>query len=339
MRQLFLYISIVFLFSSCFKEEEKREPITFAFETIDIKSDYSLQYYFNLENKQIVSSNKWNIWDLAFYSKDDDHYVKLNHAANMKAYDTESLDFDGIKKFNESWNSEVDNPTGKRNEIALNIKFYSNNDNDTLFSKQHVYVLLVGSDYKGNKLGYKKVIFEYIYKTNYHIRYANIDGTEEYTKTITKDDKLNFVSFSFKNYGEIINVEPDKTTWDLLFTRSTDVVYRESPIDTIWDYSVTSVLLNPYYTNAYLDEKTMYNDLKSNEINSTKLSNKINTIGYSWKKYDIDGGNSGEYNVSENKTYVIKDDNSYFYKLKFLSFLDPKTNERGSISFQYEIIK
>lgn len=335
MKYLIHLFLITVTFSSCFKEEDKRVANNSESESIKLENDYSMQHYYNLSTQSIVDSHDWIDWNLKFYAQSDNHFVKLNDAANMKAYKANTTDFESVLEFNETWISRVDNPEGDLTKLALDLTF-TDNDSDSLLTNKEVYVLMLGFDAAGNTLGYKKVVIDYFYGNSYHIRFANLDGSEEFEAFIPKDETLNYVSFSFENEGEVVQIEPDNNTWDILFTRSTDVTITNDFTDTIFDYSVTGVILNPYTTQAYLVSDTNFISFNKNNVNEANLTNQLNIIGYDWKSYDLD---KSTYTIRENNFYIIKDGNSLVYKLNFIGFVDPETNERGTISFQYEVLK
>lgn len=335
MKYLIYIFAITLTLSSCFKEEDKREPLKTQVKSIKLESDYSVQHFYKLSDTSIVSSNNWTKWDLKFYAQNNNYYVKLNDAANMKAFNTNSKNFESVKTFNNTWISKVDNPEGDLNLLALDLEFISNGS-DTLFTNKNVYVLLLGTDAAGNEIGYKKIVIDYFYGNHYHIRFANLDGSEEFEAIIAKDETLNYVYFSLNNQGEIVTVEPDRNTWDLVFTRSTDITIKNDFTDTIFDYSVTGVILNPYSTQAYQIIDENFASTNKDNVNSLDFTNQLNAIGYNWKSYDLE---NSVYAVRKNNYYIIKDGNSLVYKLKFISFVDPVTNNRGTISFEYEVLK
>lgn len=333
-----LYISIILLLSSCFKEEDKRALNSSASVSILLGEDYGNVFYYNLATNTIVSQNLWSDWDLAFYAQEDDYYIKLNHGANMKAFNPESRDFESVTALDPNLDSKVDNASGNKEKHALQFTI-KNSSNDTTYYNEDVYILLIGSNALGNKMGYKKISLLYTYLNQYRLKYANLDNTESHEITIAKDVTTNYVYFTFKGEGSEIIIEPDKTTWDLVFTRSTDETYLIDSSEYVPDYTVTSVLLNPYSSKAYLekeDEENDYSNFNLNKIEHSILTDKLNIIGYNWKAYDL---NTGIYVARPDQFYVIKDVNDFYYKMKFLSFYDPETNLKGTMSFKYEVIK
>lgn len=331
MKQLLLLFSVLILFSACFKEEDKRENISSGAASMKVGEDYGNQIFFNLNTQEVISENRWEIWNLAFYAQDDDFYIKLCHPAFMKAYKP-NLSFNEINDFDNNWEYEIDFHLKDTSNLALSFEI-DFEANDTTYYKDKTYVLMLGMATNGDELGYKKISLLYTYQNFYYIHYANLDGTEEVFVNIEKDNTLNYVYYSFNNGGEIVNVEPDKTTWDFLFSRTTELLFANNePIP----YSVVSVLLNSFSVKAYVEKEMKYKDINLESIKNDEFINLENTIGHSWKYYDLD---NAQYLIVPDKYYVIQDINNYYYKLKFLSFLDPETNIKGTISFEYELLK
>jgi hypothetical protein len=335
MKNISIALFLLLLLTSCFKEEDKRPKIESASISMKLGEDYGNVFYYNLASQTIVSQNKWNDWDLAFYAQDDDFFIKLNHGANMKAFKTNATLLEAVTSLDPNIKPKVDDATGDRAKIALNYT-QDFTSNDTIYFNDAVYILLLGTDALGNEMGYKKMKLDFVYQNHYQISYANLDNTEKVSKKIYKDLKYNYMYLSFKNEGEIVPIEPDKTAWDIVFTRSTDVTISNDFVDTIFDYSVTSVLLNPFSTTAYLENALTFEAINQSTINSSALTNQLNIIGYDWKAYDL---TNGIYAVRENQAYVVRDINDFYYKIKFVSFYDPETTLKGTISFDYEIIK
>lgn len=330
-----LYIAIILLLSSCFKEEDKRNQIG-GIDSISMKlgEDYANVFYYNLNTQKIVSQNLWSDWDLAFYAQADQYYIKLSDGANMKAYNTQNSNFEAVTSLDPNWKSIVDDATGNLNNLALQfeIDFIKG---DSTFYKPKVYVLLLGSDALGNELGYKKFTLLYTYLNQYAIKFSNLDNSETYTSKVLKDVTVNYVHFKFDNGGKQLLIEPDKSTWDIVFTRSTDITITNDFTDTIFDYSVTSVLLNQTYTRAYLEKEIAFDDISTANINNSAFTNQLNIIGYDFKAFSL---TTGVYTVRKDISYVVKDINDFYYKIKFTDFYDPDTNLKGTISFTYEIL-
>lgn len=330
-----IYISIILLLSSCFKEEDKRTQ-NGNIDAVSMKlgEDYGNVFYYNLNTQKIVSQNLWSDWDLAFYAQADAYHIKMNDGANMKAYNTQSADFEAVTSLNPSWPSLVDDATGNLDNLALSYEI-DYTKGDSTFYKPKVYILLLGSDALGNELGYKKISLLYTYLNQYAVKFSNLDNSETYTYTVLKDVTVNYVHFKFQNGGKQLLIEPDKLTWDVVFTRSTDITITNDFTDTIFDYSVTSVLLNPLYSKGYLETEIPFEDINTANIKNSEFTNQLNIIGFDFKAFNLVTGN---YSIRKDRAYIVKDINDFVYKIKFLGFYDPDTNLKGTITFTYEIL-
>lgn len=331
MRKLALiWISLVLL-SSCFKEEEPRVA-NVNFETIALGDDYDQQIFYSLYDTSVISSNSYKDWNLAFYCGDDASFIRLNAAANMWAIKTGSTNFDD--SFGSLYNQEdkrFDGSHGLKDDLAIDI-IAPGFSTDTLLNASMVYLIHPGVDANGNELGqYKKFLFKGIYYDSYLIRYANLDGSDEHHMLIPKDGSLSYVSLSW-NTNSLVNIEPDKSTWDLLFSRSTDTVYTTDGTDFLTGYAVTGAYLNAEGVKAYMTEDISYEDFQFSDIDYTQLSKNCNSIGHNWKQF------SDQYFIFKNKTYIIQDRDGRYYKLRFLSFYDSATGQKGYPSFEFELL-
>ncbi|MCB0509646.1 MAG: hypothetical protein KDC82_02705, partial [Bacteroidetes bacterium] len=92
MKKLIAIFTALLLLSSCFKEEEKRAAFT-NYKTIEIGNDYLNQVFYGLGDTSVISTNLYSDWNLAFYCGSDASFVRLNAAANMWVYKTNSSNF------------------------------------------------------------------------------------------------------------------------------------------------------------------------------------------------------------------------------------------------------
>ena len=61
-----------------------------------------------------------------------------------------------------------------------------------------------------------------------------------------------------------------------------------------------------------------------------------NAIGYDWKSHAF--GAAGNYTVNSNITYIVKDTDGNYYKLRFLDFYNNK-GDKGYPKFEFSRIK
>ena len=97
-------------------------------------------------------------------------------------------------------------------------------------------------------------------------------------------------------------------------------------------YQVNGALLNPNGITALVDSVTSYNQIDLAFAQSLTLSHFRNAIGYDWKYYDF---NEQTYKVKPHFSYVIRDREGYFWKMRFLDFFNAQ-GEKGHPKFEYQ---
>ena len=194
----------------------------------------------------------------------------------------------------------------------------------------------------GDARGWKKVRITRS-GNDYVIHYANLNDTTHKSITVKKDPAYNFVFVSL-NQEKIVNVQPEKTKWDISFTGLTNYTAM-GPGQEITYYFADMVINNLYggvrvhkvtttEANKRDVEYEAFNKTKANEIdfNDNKLAHQLG-IGSSWRK----AGPKGTV-VSDNVFYIIKDADGNLYKLKFLAITNDN-GERGYPVFEYALLK
>lgn len=330
-RSFLIYLSLTFLFlTSCFKEDEMVQPHIpgdVDTKTIALGQYYSFQVYFDLETGTNVSTNLKDNWDLGFNSSEDGWNIILNTSRFMMAANTGITDFNAVKDTsNLEW--KFDKSTGDLDSTAIG-QWINFSIMDTSYTG-HVYILDLGINEMGVQLGYKKIVFEELKNNQYRFRYANLDGTEESSFSITKDFLVNYVCFSFKNGGEQLEIQPDKNGWDLLFTQYTDLLFTNAGEP--YPYIVTGVLVNSNGVEAAFDTTMHFNEITKDHLVNFKFSSDQNKIGYEWKYYDFD---NAVYTVFSDFNYIIKDVHGYYYKMRFIGFYN-NLGEKGYPTIEYQ---
>ena len=325
-----ILLLLLIVFSSCFKEEEMVEPHkpgdVFT-SSVKLGQYYKFQVYFDLSTGMDVASNDRNIWDLGFDASDEGWNITLNSSKFMYAANTGLTDFQSVTDTaGLDWN--FDNANGHPDSTAIR-EWLKITLTDTSYPK-NVYVIDLGLNELGVPQGLKKVIFEELKNGLYNFKFANVDGSEEYSFTITKDPSLNIVCFSFEDGGKQIEIQPEKNGWDLLFTQYTDLLYTNE--NDPYPYIVTGVLLNSNSVEAAFDTTMNFNDISIDNILDFDFSSAQNKIGYDWKYYDFD---NTVYTVFSNYNYIIRDVEGYFYKLRFIGFYNNQ-GEKGFPTIEYQ---
>jgi hypothetical protein len=320
----------MFLFSGCFNEDSlipAHKPGNALNGEVELTDNYKYQVYYDLNTDSAIYSQVKTVWDLGFDCADSSWRIILNSSKFMKLVRTgktnlaDFFDTTGTNwSFDQSSGNPDSNSVGKWLEIAADPDTYTN----------EVYIIERGMDEEGNKLGAKKVQFYKWDNEHYYFRYSNLDGSNVDSSIITKDPSKNFTGFSFNNGGKQIEIEPDKYSWDFLFSQYTTILYTDiGHIPT--PYLVLGVMLNPNAVMAAVLYDVDFNKVDFEYVKNLPLSSRKDVIGYEWKKYNF---TTGIYEVRTQNTYIIRDTHGFLYKLRFISFYN-NNGDKGYPRFEF----
>ncbi|MCU1418826.1 MAG: hypothetical protein JWP32_3000 [Schumannella sp.] len=137
---------------------------------------------------------------------------------------------------------------------------------------------------------------------------SNIDNSDSSNIKFSKSTYANKL-FAYYNVltNQMIDREPVKTSWDLLWTKY--ITYVTSQMGNAY-YPVTGVLSNPAVTVEQNNGKTCSNVWLNNR--TSKVDPRINAIGYDWKSF-----NGMAYIVTDTFVYFVKGQNGKTYKMTF----------------------
>ncbi|MEZ5055804.1 MAG: T9SS type A sorting domain-containing protein [Saprospiraceae bacterium] len=173
---------------------------------------------------------------------------------------------------------------------------------------------------------YKKFEIQSIVLTTYNFRYADLDGSNEVSKSLNKAD-YEFSSFAYFDFASesFINTVPN--TWDLEFCRYI------TPIDAgggnFIPFGVTGVLSGFGVEVAEargVDPETV-DPIEYRDSFSTVLD----VIGYDWKDFE----NNMAWVLAEDLVYFVKATDDNVYKITFLQFGGSST---GDVIFEKELV-
>ena len=314
MRLCFLFLFMVFSIKS-------QEIIQ-----IGMGPSYQYDIYYSFENDITAYPERTN-WDLAFSTNLYDGNIRINSAAPVSLYEvaqntkywSQIISFppDAIqlRNSNKDWNTGafISNASGD-----LNFGWGNYNSENESIEGQKIYII----DFPG---GQKKIRINNFYMGIFNFTIADLDGENE--ETIIIDASLyqnkKFIYFSLNN-NQIIDREPEKDNWDLLFTKYEGDLNNDESNPLF--YYVTGVLSNDNLTYEFEGPVN-----QNPEINLLNFNYDINTIGYDWKEYN------GSFIMVPNRSYFIfNQDQTILYKIVFESFSGQSS---GNLSFSLEEIE
>lgn len=319
--QLLILGALLILFSSCFKEDEPVPPYVSPPGVItnvaEMGPTYDKQLFYDLGTDSFIRVVHRESWDLAFQCINGEFQVFINSSKLMRVANTLSTDFNQVfSTVGLTW--KYDNSGGWLDSTAIGD--WGTIVGDEVVSFNHVYIIDRGLEANtGNNIGYKKMQILGFSNGKYSIRYANLDGSQLQEISFSKDAAYNFIYISFDQ--GVVTVEPPKETWDLLFTQYTTLVTQQST-GIVENYSVNGVLLNPYKVVAAREFNKPFTEIVYSDLPGYNFTSQRDIIGYDWKDYDFD---LSIYIIYPNKTYIIRDVEGNYYKLRFTSF----TNQEG----------
>jgi hypothetical protein len=178
----------------------------------------------------------------------------------------------------------------------------------------------------------KKVQFVSVSEESYSFRISDPDSNEHDTIEVIKDNNFNYRQFSIDN-NEVLQLEPQKDTWDILFSQYFTILYTDDGIAA--PYYVRGVLLNQNQVEAALDTTIHFLDVDYSSATQNSFSSTQDYIGHDWKSVTVDeASNSAEYKVRPGYTYIVRDTNNELYKFRFKSYFS-KSGVKGYPSIEF----
>ena len=289
-------------------------------QTITMGPLYANDVYYSLKNGIVATISRTD-WDVAFSVSTRSSSIIINEGAtvalwvypNTWSWATPS-DTTGIKTWQTRVrNSNTDWEVGAFNENATGHPNYGwgiYNETSHNIANADGGVLYIIKLRNGS---YKRIWIETKFSAaqKYSFRYSDIDGSnpQVVTEMSLVGYKGNYGYYSLQDNQLIANREPDKSTWDLLFTKWEDL-YEGQP------YPVAGVLQN---VGIKAIELTTI-DFTNITYTDDQFVSDINTIGFDWKSFNM---GAGVWTLADNKAYVVK--NAAAYLIVFKTFAGSST--------------
>lgn len=319
-------LSAALLFASC---EKVDTPVSLPqkgeaeYGIVEMGEDYVDQVFFDFETGRVVHMSQINSWHLAFEAATDGYHVFMNGGADVLVYNTHETDFSKVTTAPANSSAEwlFDRSCGLPDSTGYGDWRANGN-----LSKNEIYIVKLNATYNSNNL--KKFRIVSGGSNAYVIEYADMNEGITHVMSIPKDANYNFSYFTFDDGGKVIQPDPPKNTWDIVFTRYRIIYYD---LDN-FPYMVNGVLTNPYKTTAAKDSVTAYAELEGEKILTMNYSNHRDVIGYDWKRYNF---TTERFEIQKANNYVVRNRNGQYWKLRFTDFYN-KQGIKGSPSFEYQ---
>lgn len=330
---LSILVVLTLSLSSCWKDED---PIVLPSsngstvqESVTLGEKYDKMAYFNINERRFIMRNLAD-WDLAFECGENGLHIKVNGGKQYSVLETELTNFSAGYQFLEGMPFKWDAPSGNMDSTAIGQWW----KNGTSISKGKLYFVNtepMATPPTQTAVTEKCLRFQVLEanETSYKIKIGKYSDTIGTIYTIPKDHKRNFSYLNFTT-GEIkTDFEPEKDTWDVVFTYYQYVYFNMTPHH---GYPVVGILLNPNKVEAYEERAKKFEDIDLAYAQSVKFTKDADIIGFDWKDFNQ---TTGRYMVNSKITYIVKTISGYYYKIRFLDFYDP-TGVKGTPLFDIQ---
>jgi hypothetical protein len=328
-RLIYVAFGICLIAFSCKKEDEN--PVTDNKAKLDSLVSgalYANDVYYSLKNG-VVATQPRNEWDLAFATISQSGSILINSGVGDSLFvwkggsvsdfnAASSLDISGnlATNFNDSsWfnSSAFEQTIVTSNPYDAGWGVYNMSTHDVVGDSLFILKLSDGSYKKIAIINRSGSTHDYTFKIADLAADAAVD---EVTIPVSSYSTKNFVYYSVTS-KQIVDREPDKTTWDFVFTKYD----RRQP-----GPLVTGILTNEGVSSVKLAEAD-----SAQSYTKVSFSKAVNNIGSSWKYFNMD---TYTYDIVNPFYYVKAKDNSY-YRVKFISF----ASKTGTTVFEKTLLK
>jgi hypothetical protein len=278
---------------------------------VSMGAGYTNNVYYSLQDGFVAEVANTS-WDVAFTTDLFDASIQINASAGIEVFiasndlaDWSSVDTAGI--FNSAlYNSTSDWALGAFNQGgsgAFNYGWGTYNTTTHNVTGSRIFVLRYPDG------TYKKFAIEQMAASGtYSFKYANLDGTDEQQATISKTmySSKAFVGYHFAT-NEVVDFEPAKGTWDLLFTK-----YFAEVGPSVY-YPVTGVLTAPGIATAVRTGVPVASD----SYDGLVFEDSLGAIGYNWKSFNM---TTFTYDIQDSLVYFVRGEDFKIQKVYFTGF-------------------
>jgi HmuY protein len=329
--KILLGVIITVSITSCFEEDDSLTPIIvdYSSEVIELPYNiYTTNVYVKLSTGEIVDFHENDEWDIAFQTGEKDHRVIINSSDLLQLANVGSISFENYTALSGEEEWLYDASSGVADSSATGI--WVDTTNNTKQYSNNLYIL--GKESGLNFEVVQKIQFIHVDQTHYRILHGPIESSVPDTLDILKDTTYNFVGYSFQNGNVIVNFEPPKKDWDIVFKQYLSTLYTTDGIAT--PYSVRGVLINTHNIEVATDTSSNF-EYYIPTLQDDDFTNRWDIIGWEWKDVTVDeASNTAVYKADPSKLFIIKDVDNIFYKLHFISFYNTD-GVKGYPTFEY----
>lgn len=281
-------------------------------DTVVLGPGYANQVYYSLQNGAVGMAPAAG-WHLAFEIPIRAAAIRANHARGVTVYATSrdtsgwaalSLNDTTFRLYNDNcrWSVGAFNQTAPPNN-PFDVGWGNYNLTTHITTGDSLYIVAIGSTYK-------KLWIQRLQGTQYYLRTANLDGSQDTSYAVDKSlaSGRAFIYLNLLTH-QVLNLEPAASEWDLVFTP-----YLEIVSGTL--YPVTGVLQNSPVRTAKVVLTSPANP-DTLTPSAYAFDSCAASIGYDWKRFDM---SANSFVVADTVYYLVQDGRGNLWRLRFLRF-------------------
>jgi hypothetical protein len=328
-----IFILITIGFGACQKDNTSNP---YKEVTVSMGSNSASDVYYSLENGTVSTLNRSG-WDIAFSTALMSATVLINEGAGVELYCVgdsgkwDLIDQNTIANLKPLFNNKSDWTIGAFNsgQQPQNFNFgwgHYDQPSHNVFGDSIYVIKLADGTFK--KFFYRERIGG---TATHDLSWANLDGSDPVrtqVNTFSYIDTRNFIHYSITHQA-IVEVEPLKGTWDLLFTRY--ITQIPTGPATVMNYPVTGILSVPGVTVAKVTGVPAEKALDTQA--SGGYSANADVIGYDWKVSDPI---THAVSIADSVSYFVKQASGKKYQLYFTNY---GGLEAGTITFKIKTVQ
>ena len=316
---------------SCFEEDHPVPPYMLPanIDTLSIQNSiYEYQVYFDFSTGTVISENENIKWVLSFECADSGYHIRINSSDFWGIAHTGSTILDSVYTANPEYIWRADRSDGNPDSTAVGSWLIFQDEIPSYTNEVYLLGKYDGLVYNLTK----KIQFVSVNEEAYTFLICDPHESVPDTIEVMKDNRFSYTQFSIED-NNIIQLEPEKDGWDVLFQQYFTTLYTDDGIPA--PYYVRGVLLNPNQVEAALDTTIHFLDVNYDNAIQNSFSSNQDIIGHDWKSVTVDeASNSAEYKVRPGYTYIVRDANNELYKFRFKSYFN-KSGIKGYPSIEF----
>jgi hypothetical protein len=244
-----------------------------------------------------------------------DNHIGINSADLWGVYPSGTTEEDSIPSRIPLGDWIFDHSSGDPDSSAF-AGWITIEEEDTVYSN---HIFLIG---KYDGVGYRAswaVRFLSLEAETYTFQIKSWPSGEWKDREVLKSGLYNYLYYNAAEDQFVPDIEPEKNSWDLLFTQYGSILFTDDGIPT--PYYVRGVLLNRQRITVAIDSVTPFQEIEFERVEGYEYSRVQDVIGYEWKDVEVDeNSNTAVYTVRPDITYIIRDTEEIYHKMRFISF-------------------